>query len=140
MLSIKDGYYVWTKGDSIGLTPHFSTTEFECNCQFIDCVVQKISVSLLDGLEKMRVELNAPMNIASGYRCAAYQMVLTKTLGDQTVVNSQHVLGNAADPYSSGRTKEVQRLAQKYFKAVGLGPTKTHVDTRDDRVRRWSYK
>lgn len=131
-------YFVWTRGQAGKLSQNFTSSEFECPCGV--CSEQRISLELIDGLEKLRAAVNLPISIVrgGGYRCAAYQRILSQIPGVQTVPNSQHTLGNAADPSCSNMPKLIS-LAPTVFSAVGAGPNQLHVDTRSDKIRRWSY-
>lgn len=52
---------------------------------------------------------------------------------------SQHELGNAAD-ITSMSFKRLGEMLPEEFNAIGTGRTFYHVDTRDDKERRWSYR
>lgn len=134
-------HHIWTKGQRVQLSPHFTSTEFDCPCTYPTCVEQKVSVDLLAKLELVRNECGFPISIVrgGGFRCSEYQNELRRRGYETAQTLSQHELGNAADP--RGRdTKRLQEVCQKHFLAVGLGRTKTHVDTRGGRVRRWTYR
>lgn len=77
------------------LTEHFAESEFACRC----CgtlPITGISMALLLGLERLRLRINRPINISSGYRCPDHN----RAVGG--VWNSQHVKGTAADIYVDG--------------------------------------
>lgn len=132
----------WLKGMAplSGVT-HFALKEFECPCRHDSCVTQLIQAELLFSLEQVRVEYGKPIRITSGYRCAAYQADL-KARGYETAKGrSPHEDGAGADiqPVDMLEVALLEQIVLKYFKAVGTGRTFLHVDTRADKVRRWSY-
>ena len=130
-------YYTWKKGEQRHLSRNFATYEFECPCTYPDCVEQRINVALVDNLQKVRDDVNDTVSITSAYRCTKYHLDLTKR-GYKTVVNSQHVLGNAADVVSRNMTS-LGGAVHKYFMAVGVARNFFHVDERRDKLRSWTY-
>lgn len=129
---LESGYFTWQKGLDYPLTSHFTTREFTCHCQYSECVEQKLSIDLLLGIELLRHELGSPITITSGYRCKPYNAKVS------AVQNGQHPYGNAAD-LSATFLKTLTLLADKYFMAIGSANSFVHVDTRDDKIRRWTY-
>jgi len=133
--------FTWTKGDSLKLSQHFSSHEFECPC---GCKRQKISKSLIAKLESIRTKLKAPLKITSGYRCATYQKKLRDAGHQTSPKRSQHELGRAVDV-------AVQHDLMPYllincawhFKSIGDGTRIqspfVHVDERRSRPRVWVY-
>lgn len=148
---IENGYYIWKKGERTKLSKYFSTHEFDCQCIHKTCVDQKISVSLIENLNKIREDVGGPLNVTSGFRCARHQNDLRKQLnkdGKQLTVPtgsvSQHELGNAADV--SPRTSTIsilRKIVEKVFDSIGIAKTFLHVDTRpkrtDNTKRIWNY-
>ena len=47
-------YFIFNKGEKFKLSDNFSSHELECKCSRADCVEQKISVSLIEKLQKIR--------------------------------------------------------------------------------------
>ena len=136
-----ENYYTWTKGEKSQINKYFNTSELSCKCSHPECKDQKISKNLIERLTKVRVELNKPLIVTSAFRCSQYQKDLAES-GANTVVakQSQHELGNAVDVVPNGATvTQLQPIAEKQFKAIGIAKTFLHLDTRDDKVRRWSY-
>lgn len=137
----KDGYYLWKKGEIFPFNKYFSTREFSCQCKHTECVDQKVSKTLIVKLTTLREQLNEPITINSGFRCAAHQADV-ETSGVSTVVAkfSQHELGKAAD-IAPTRTpvKDLVTLAAKLFDAIGIASTWIHVDERVGKERRWYY-
>jgi hypothetical protein len=132
------GEYSWQRGVNILLSDHFSTGEFECHCG--KCILQKVSVELVDRLEKLRVAHNAPVRINSGYRCASHQQRLRDKGLETSAGVSQHELGRAADISSPRDMGGLRALVERYFKAIGHARTFIHVDLRADKDRFWTYK
>lgn len=141
----QDGYYIWDKEDeNEALSKHFDTKEFSCLCKYESCKEQKISKSLISKLELVRDEVDSPLRITSGFRCAEHQEYL-RGAGVSTVVakKSTHEKGDAADvQIVSDKADKMDTLLgalEKEFKAIGLAKTFYHVDLRDDKKRRWNY-
>ncbi len=119
----------------------FKTKEFECKCTNKECIDQRISVELIDRLTKLRLEVNSPIRINSGFRCSKHQEAIRNS-GVSTVVakKSTHELGDAADISVSSLIVPVTiPFAEKHFKSIGVANNFLHVDLRDDKVRRWKY-
>jgi uncharacterized protein YcbK (DUF882 family) len=150
-MRIENGYYVWAKGERHKLSPYFSTHEFDCRCINNECIIQKISVDLVNKLNLVRIESKSPLHVTSGFRCKKHQEDLRSQLNNGssklTVVAgnvSQHELGNAAD--ISPRTisiKDLRTFVEQVFDTIGLAKTFLHVDTRpkkqDGNKRIWNY-
>jgi uncharacterized protein YcbK (DUF882 family) len=123
------------------LSDHFKVPEFSCPCT--SCTETIIDSYLIVKLEALRLLLQVPIRINSGYRCANYQAEL-RLRGYETAIGlSQHQLGRAADimasegDISGGVLETLSRQAG--FRAVGVGNVWVHVDLRDDKDRRWTY-
>lgn len=90
-------------------------------------------------LDAVREEFGKPIVVTSGYR----NEVHNKRVGGAKA--SQHLTGKAADIRPQDSSKEeldrLYEIACKHFKAVGDGRSRgfVHVDTRDDKERRWDY-
>lgn len=90
-------------------------------------------------LDKVREEFGEAIVVTSGYRDEQHN----KRVGGAKA--SQHLTGKAADirPKDSNKEKldKLYDICCKYFKAVGDGRKRgfVHVDTRDDKERRWDY-
>lgn len=130
----------WKRGQLIQLSKHFTSTEFTCQCGH--CVDQMVDSLLIKRLETLREAIGGPIQILSGYRCPAHQAELLADPNYETVKLSQHELGRAADirPYKLGIMPTFEAEAAKLFHAIGAADTWLHVDMRDDRQRRWTYK
>jgi uncharacterized protein YcbK (DUF882 family) len=138
------GYYTWKKGVNEPfpgpnkVTPYFRTTEFSCHCDLPECVEQKISVDLIERLNRVREEAAIPVKVTSGYRCGPYQAKLRGSGILTAKGTSTHELGHAADVSSRDMKKLLEHI-QDEFKAIGLAKSFYHVDLRDDKERRWLY-
>ena len=140
-IKIENGYYVWNKGENLWMGNWFKTKEFECKCTNKECIEQRIAVELIERLTKMRLEVNSPIRVNSGFRCSKHQEAIRNS-GTSTVVakKSTHELGHAADISVSSLIVPVTvPFAEKHFKAIGVANNFLHVDLRDDKVRRWKY-
>ena len=137
----KDGYYVWKKGDVYPFNKYFSSAEFSCKCSHKECVDQKVSKILIDKLTELREAVQEPLKISSGYRCAAHQDDVRKSEVSTVVAkNSQHELGNAADVVPTRTpTSQLEKIAARFFDAIGVASTFIHVDLRTGAKRRWIY-
>jgi uncharacterized protein YcbK (DUF882 family) len=129
----------WKKGEFLWLSPHFSSKEFDCQCKHPNCQDQRASTNLVENLEKLRIEYNAPIEITSGFRCKVHQAELLNEGYQACTRLSQHEIGEAGDLKGQDQVK-LQTLAKKYFKATGISKHFLHIDTRADRVRIWYYK
>lgn len=128
--------HLWKRGEVVALSKHFNSNEFECPC---GCDDQIISEDLIEKLETLRVAINMPIKITSGYRCCFYQNKL-KLEGYETATGvSQHELGEAADIVAHMPVDDLAFVAEKIFEAVGKGKTFCHCDTRTGKTRYWVY-
>jgi uncharacterized protein YcbK (DUF882 family) len=137
----EDGCHVWAKGENYQLNKFFNTKDFSCQCKNTDCIDQKLDKDLLAKLTDLRVLINEPITITSGFRCKKHQAEVEKS-GVSTVVAkfSQHELGKAVDLKPTRMPiKDLVSLAEKTFKAIGIASTWIHVDLRDEKERRWYY-
>ena len=128
----------YKKGAKINVSKHFVSSEFDCPCNA--CTVTLVQPDLVSKLENLRVAINQPLKISSGYRCESYQLEL-KLRGFETAKGiSQHQLGAAADLLCEGMTGEsLEHFArQAGFTSVGVGHSFIHVDLRPGN-RRWTY-
>lgn len=136
-MRVENGYYVWSRGSGEALSSNFNAREFECGCQYADCVTNCISIECVESLQKAREEFGKPVKVTSGYRCLKHN----RDVGSKDT--SQHVLGNAVDSVPKEHTTESLdnwvAVVRKYFKAIGLSPRFVHVDIRNDKKREWVY-
>lgn len=112
------------------LTNNFSKSEFECDC----CGETKINMELVNLLQDMRDELEAPIHITSSYRCLKHNTLVGGAK------RSQHLLGTAADIVVERCTPDFmyQWLDNKYPDKYGMGRyiSFVHIDVRK-RKGRW---
>ncbi len=120
----------YTKGVSTRLSDHFSSTEFDCHCNYPNCKITYIDSALIDYLEIKRFQIGKPLNVSSGFRCLRHNR--KEGSGD----GSQHPKGKAADIFTKGDITEHSELFQD---AGGLGIYRKkkflHVDVRRSRAR-----
>lgn len=128
----------WKRGSKFALSKYFNSKEFECQCGV--CEEQAISSDLIGLLTSLREDVGLPFKITSGYRCVTHQSKILNNPNIQTVKNSQHVLGNAADVACSDLNLLFTK-APNFFDAVGDGRKKgfVHLDVRHDKKRTWLY-
>lgn len=135
---------VYTKGDKVSLSEHFSSNEFDCACHYDACTTTPVCGELVNLLEQFRTAVGQPIHINSGYRCAAHNA----EIGGEP--HSQHLLGTAADIVRADKVQwgESDRLfAEEVCKNSGLGSYITpasrylwlHIDSRNGKAR-WQKK
>ena len=56
-------------------TKHFSDKELACRC----CGVAKMQPAFMEALERIRVEMNMPLNLSSAFRCAKHNAAVSST-------------------------------------------------------------
>jgi hypothetical protein len=138
-MRLENGYYLFPKGTDALLSYHFKADEFSCRCQHPSCLEQKISASLVEKLERVRVGYGRPITIHSGFRCSAHQADLRASGLETAKGTSQHELGRASD-VAAGQMTVLVPLLKAEFMAMGLARTWAHVDLRDDKHRSWTYR
>lgn len=131
----------YPKNAGVKLSEHFSSSEFDCRCTFPECSNTLIDSVLVQHLEKLRGLCGGAVKVINGYRCQAYQDSLSDRGYNTSKGISQHVRGRGSDIAREGlRGVELRDLASLAgFLAIGTGLHFIHVDTRDDKVRRWDY-
>lgn len=123
------------KNDEGSLSEHFYSKDFDCKCNYPDCLETLIDEDLIEGLEELWT-ITKGFHIDSGFRCVKHN----KEIGG--VPDSQHLLGKAADCKSvyqyTGPLMAQYAEKIKVFRKGGIGiyPTFVHVDTRQD-LARW---
>jgi hypothetical protein len=136
----ENGYYVWSKGEKEKLSNYFSTKEMECSCSLPTCKEQKISIELIEKLNKIRELVKSPIRITSAFRCDGKQQELRGSGIKTAIGKSTHELGHAVDVQLIDKPKEEMFIyLEQEFKAIGIAKTFYHVDLRSDKLRRWVY-
>ena len=94
---------------------YFKRQEFECKCGcgFGSREDDLMPAGLILALDKIRLELQAPMRVNSGFRCYNHNV---KVGG---VKNSKHLAGRAADVSCNNYAKLVS-IAEKHKSIFGL--------------------
>lgn len=83
---------VLKKGYPRTLTTHLEQKEFDCKCERPECTITLFDSSLGLSFRLLRLELNCPIAVNSGYRCAAHNQ---DTVGSAFL--SLHQAGRAID-------------------------------------------
>ncbi len=118
------------------LTKNFTRSELQCSCGCRRCAMD---VNLLTALQSIRDNMNKPLIITSGFRCADHN----KRSGGST--RSQHLVGKAVDiSIKDWPIAEAYRLlsfALKESKINGFGFHELfiHIDCRDTPRTSWLY-
>lgn len=113
------------KGLNKKLSTNFYSKEFDCSCD--SCEQTIINMVHVARLEQLRRELDRPIKITSGYRCADHN----KAVGG--VPSSQHMLGNATDILFLIKNEHDELRFKRIFPCVIAYDTFTHVDSRPGR-------
>ena len=127
------GYLYFTKGQSVKVSEHFVSTEFDCHGSGC-CSQTVVNEKLIEYLEKIRSHFNAPITITSPYRCPTHNARIGGAVG------SRHSKGDAADIVVKGvAPRDVAKYAESIgIMGIGLYETSSdghfvHIDTRDYR-------
>ncbi len=130
------------RGSKTPVGKHFVAKEFDCPCE--RCTSTHIDLEFVKLLDKLREKLGTPLEIhtGGGYRCDWYQKNLAERGFETAKGLSTHQAGRGVDISTGKHTgKELEEAAREVgIRAVGLGKTWIHVDGRDDKDRKWSYK
>ena len=125
------GYLYFTKGQSVKVSEHFVSTEFDCHGSGC-CSQTVVNEKLIEYLEKIRNHFNAPITITSPYRCPTHNSRIGGATG------SRHSKGDAADIVVKGvAPREVAKYAESIgIMGIGLYETSSdghfvHIDTRE---------
>ena len=125
------GYLYFTKGQSVKVSEHFVSTEFDCHGSGC-CSQTVVNEKLIEYLEKIRNHFNAPITITSPYRCPTHNARIGGAVG------SRHSKGDAADIVVKGvAPRDVAKYAESIgIMGIGLYETSSdghfvHIDTRD---------
>lgn len=125
------GYLYFTKGQSVKVSEHFSSNEFDCHGSGC-CSRTIVNEKLVEYLEKIRKHFNAPITITSPYRCPTHNSRIGGAVG------SRHSKGDAADIVVRGvAPRDVAKYAESIgIMGIGLYETSSdghfvHIDTRE---------
>lgn len=103
----------------MNLTEHFTVKEMECPC----CTRCEMQHNFMLQCEEFRYELQEPLRVTSGYRCAKHNA----SLKDSSPY-SKHLEGLAADIIWTSNKYKMISTAMKMFDGIGIGKTYIHVD------------
>lgn len=125
------GYLYFTKGQSVKVSEHFMSIEFDCHGSGC-CSQTVVNEKLVEYLEKIRTHFNARITITSPYRCPTHNSRIGGAVG------SRHSKGDAADIVVEGvAPREVAKYAESIgIMGIGLYETSSdghfvHIDTRE---------
>tara|TARA_R110000772_G_C13053072_1_gene414386 strand:- start:146 stop:532 length:387 start_codon:yes stop_codon:yes gene_type:complete len=123
----------------MNLTENFSLSEFECKCGCkMPDFVKKNIIDLASNLQVLR-DVVGRLDLTNAYRCKEHNADVGGS------VNSQHLLGKAADVKSDTVSpadmaiviEDLMKNETFEIGGIGLYNTFTHVDIRGSRAR-WS--
>lgn len=111
------------------LSPHFSRSEFACQCR---CGFDTVDAELLQFLEAIRQHFDQPVKIESGCRCVQHN----RNVGGSEF--SRHLIGRAADIKVKNINADLVAELARQMSIPGVGgyDTFTHIDTRTG-IARW---
>lgn len=117
------------------LSEHFSAEEMACT----HCGTCRMEPGFVKLLQKLRDAVTRPIQVNSGFRCAAHPVERSKPPG----TFSAHTYGIAADITCPGLSLELLWRAvvqEPAFKGLGVAPWQNyiHLDTRS-KTARWAY-
>lgn len=114
----------------MNLSPHFSRSEFECQC---GCGFDSVDYELLTVLERVREHFREPVRVTSGCRCKAHN----QSIGGSN--KSKHIQARAVDFQVDGfYPDEVYQFLDKYAPdkyGLGVYSSWVHLDTRSEKAR-----
>lgn len=133
---------ILAKGRKVEINQHFDSNEFDCKCNNLSCALTFIESMLTMKLYLLRYNLGCPVTITSAYRCFEHQEYIRSKKIETTSKVSTHQKGMAVDIWTGKHTGlELEKVAREAgFMAVGVAKDWVHLDTRDDKKRRWEYK
>lgn len=137
--------YIFYKNKSIKLSEYFTSTEFECKCNYTECNKQWMSKELVDKLNLVRKEIDEPILITSAYRCSKKQQDLRGSGIKTAKSKSTHEMACAVDVAIKDMQDPIKynnllKVLETHFKSIGIATNFFHVDLRVDKdKRRWDY-
>ena len=113
------------------IAKNFHRDEFACKC---GCGFDAVDLRLIEGLQKLRDIMQAPVHVNSACRCREHNA----SVGGAP--KSQHLLGKAADIRVDGYTPEevhdfAELLPEFGNSGIIIYNTFTHVDVRNGKYR-----
>ena len=108
--------------------PNFSAAEMQCRC---GCGACDMSEAFMDALQTLRVTIQRPLVVTSGFRCAAHN----EAVGGAP--NSYHLSGEAADVFVHPELGRVIMGEADLFGGIGVGDNFLHLDVGPRRY--WTY-
>ena len=112
------------------ISNNFSRAEFKCRC---NCGFSTVDVTLINVLELVREQFNAPITINSACRCEEHNAHIGGSYG------SKHKQGIAADIMVKGiDPTDVYKFIDSHMpNSYGIGKydTFTHIDVRTNKAR-----
>lgn len=116
------------------LTTHFKRSELVCKC---GCDLENMNSEFMAMLEQMRILVDRPLLISSGFRCKQHN---AKVGG---VKNSYHTQGRAVDLAYQGSEERYELVGTAIrlgFCGVGIDKNFIHVDNRKASPKKiWLY-
>lgn len=113
----------------VKVSDNFLSTEFDCNCKYPECKITYIDTDHVANLEKLRVALNSPIIIISGFRCVMHNRDVKGKKG------SVHLIGKATDIKIPGHSPDSVAMKCEWFDGLGRYDTFTHLDSRGCKAR-----
>jgi len=120
------------------ITKNFSRSEIKCPC----CGLDNISKLLMNDLQSVRDEIDRPMTITSGVRCAAHNAKIGGVAASSHVPRDDGP-GWAVDIACSASRDRYHLLSIlcRFFNRIGMGATFVHVDIDPEKTGdvMWDY-
>ena len=119
----------------MAVSKNFYRDEFACRC---GCGFDTVDATLVQGLQRLRDILKAPIHVNSGCRCKKHNT------GQGGSPKSQHLTGKAADIRVDGKHPEevaaiAAMLSEFANSGIGIYDTFTHLDARNGKSR-WDLR
>jgi len=91
------------KGQEKQLAKGLMHSEFQCSCNYKECQMTIVRKELLKAYEALRIEVDIPLKIGSGFRCQRHNHDIS-ALGSSK--RSAHCSGEAIDIHYVGALKD----------------------------------
>jgi uncharacterized protein YcbK (DUF882 family) len=114
---------------------YFTPRELRCKCNSCIGMIKEL---LLVKLDQLRMSMDRPLIINSGFRCPAHN----KAVGGEE--HSYHMQGLAVDistaGWAPGEREKLIAYAKDYdFTGIGIGSNFIHLDIRPGTPKKWTY-